>query len=170
MNNLWRQRLSLLLLGAFGIIALALAVTGTYGAISHAVSLRTQEIGIRMAVGAVSADVLLLSIRQALAPVAIGVGAGLAMSLILTRLMTTMLCGVQATDPITFIGVAAIMALSGLFAAFLPALRAARVDPMTALLYRRLTLRSRVRCPIPRQPVHRERACRRAALVPSFFR
>jgi ABC-type lipoprotein release transport system permease subunit len=102
-NNLWRQQLSLLLLGAFGMLALALAVSGIYGVVSHAVSQRTQEMGIRMALGA------------------------------LTRLMITMLYGVEATDRITFLSVTALMCTSALFAAFWPALRAARVDPMVAL-------------------------------------
>jgi predicted permease len=132
-NNLWRQRLSLLLLGAFGILALMLAVTGVYGVISHAVSQRTQEMGIRMALGAARGDVLLLSIQQALLPVMIGIALGIALSLGLTRLMTTMLYGVQATDPVTFLSVGALMGASALLAAFWPALRAAQVDPMVAL-------------------------------------
>jgi predicted permease len=132
-NNLWRQRLSLLLLGAFGMLALALAVSGIYGVVSHAVSQRTQEIGIRMALGAARGDVLILSIGQALAPVVIGVTAGAALSFALTRLMITMIYGVEATDRITFLSVTALMCTSALFAAFWPALRAARVDPMVAL-------------------------------------
>jgi putative ABC transport system permease protein len=132
-NNLWRQQLSLLLLGAFGMLALALAVSGIYGVVSHAVSQRTQEMGIRMALGAARGDVLVLSIGQALAPAVIGVTAGAALSFALTRLMITMLYGVEATDRITFLSVTALMCTSALFAAFWPALRAARVDPMVAL-------------------------------------
>ena len=113
-NNLWRQRLSLLLLGAFGIVALMLAATGIYGVISHAASQRTQEIGIRMALGATRSDLLTLSIREALVPVSIGIGLGIALSLALTRLMTTMLYGVQATDPVTFLTVATLMGTSAI--------------------------------------------------------
>jgi putative ABC transport system permease protein len=132
-NNLWRQRLSLLLLGAFGILALVLAVTGIYGVVSHAVSQRTQEIGIRMALGAARRDVLILSIRRALAPVMIGIAAGIALALALARLMATMLYGIEARDTLTFFSVALLMCASGIFAAFWPAARAARVDPMVAL-------------------------------------
>ena len=108
-NNLWRQRLSLLLLGTFAMVAFALAVTGIYGVISHAVAQRTQEIGIRMALGAARGDVLLLSLQQALLPVAIGIGSGAVLSFALTRLMTTMLYGVRATDAATFVSVSALM-------------------------------------------------------------
>ena len=86
-----------------------------------------------MALGAERGDVLLLSIQQALLPVLIGIALGIALSLGLTRLMTTMLYGVQATDPVTFLSVGTLMGASALLAALWPALRAAQVDPMAAL-------------------------------------
>jgi putative ABC transport system permease protein len=132
-NNLWRPRLSLLLLCAFGLIALALAITGIYGVISHTVSQRTHEIGIRMALGAARRDVLMLSISQGLRPVLIGMALGGALAISMTRLMSTMLFQVTTTDPLTFAGVAIAMFAAGLFAAYWPARRAARVDPMVAL-------------------------------------
>jgi putative ABC transport system permease protein len=132
-NNLWRPRLSLLLLGAFGVVALALAVTGIYGVISHSVSQRTHEIGIRIALGATRREVLADSIVRGLPPVAIGIGAGIVMALSMTRLMTAMLYGVKPTDPLTFAATAALMLASGILAALWPAFRASRVDPMIAL-------------------------------------
>ncbi|MEP7367717.1 MAG: FtsX-like permease family protein, partial [Acidobacteriota bacterium] len=132
-RQLWRQRLSLLLLGAFGMVALALAVTGIYGVISQAVSQRTQEIGIRMALGAARGDVMWLAVRQGLAPVVVGIVVGVGLALAFTRWMSTMLYVVEATDAATFAGVAAVMSVAAIFAAFWPARRAARVDPMVAL-------------------------------------
>jgi putative ABC transport system permease protein len=132
-NNTWRPRLSLFLLGAFALVAMVLAVTGIYGVISHAVSQRTHEIGIRMALGAGSRNVLTQAILQSLAPVARGIAIGAALALSMTRLMSSMLYGIKATDPLTFAAVAAIMLTAGIFAAFWPALRAAKVDPVIAL-------------------------------------
>ena len=132
-RHLWRQRLSLLLLGAFGVVALALAVTGIYGVISQAVSQRTHEIGIRMALGAVRGDVMWLTVRQGMMPVAIGIAAGVAIALALGYAMTAMLFGVRPGDPATFAAVAGLMCAAALFAAFWPARRAAGVDPMVAL-------------------------------------
>ena len=132
-RQLWRQRLSLLLLGAFGVVALALAVTGIYGVIAQAVSQRTHEIGIRMALGAARGDVAWLAVRQGLAPVVVGIAAGAVLALALTRWMEAMLYGVRPGDPATFVGVAGVMCVAGIFAAFWPARRAARVDPGVAL-------------------------------------
>jgi putative ABC transport system permease protein len=132
-QNLWRPRLSLLLLGSFGVLALVLSITGTYGVISHAVSQRTHEIGIRMALGAARRDVLVMALRQSLVPVLIGIASGGAAALAMTQVMSSMLYQVTPTDPATFAGVAALMFAAGLFAALWPALRASRVDPMTAL-------------------------------------
>jgi putative ABC transport system permease protein len=132
-DNTWRQRLSLFLLAAFGVVALVLAVTGIYGVISHAVSQRTHEIGIRMALGAAGRDVLSESILQSLVPLSIGIAIGIVLAISVTRLMSTLLYGVKATDPLTFAAVAVLMLASGMFAAFWPALRAARVDPVIAL-------------------------------------
>ena len=132
-NKMWRHRLALLLLGAFGVVALTLAITGIYGVISHAVSQRTREIGIRMALGAAGKDVLARCMLEAMAPISVGILAGGALSLALTRLMSEMLFEVKPTDPATFASVAAAMLGAALMAAFWPSLRASRVDPITAL-------------------------------------
>jgi len=132
-QNLWRPRLSLLLLGAFGALALVLSVTGIYGVVAHTMSQRTQEIGIRMALGAARGDVIWMAVRQGLAPVAIGIAVGAALAMALTRGMEALLYGVEPADAPTFAGVAALMAAAALFAAFWPARRASRVDPVMAL-------------------------------------
>jgi ABC-type antimicrobial peptide transport system permease subunit len=110
-----------------------LGITGIYGVISHTVSQRTHEIGIRMALGAGYTDVMMLSIWEGLRPVLIGIAVGGGLAFAMTRLMSTLLFQVTATDPATFAGVAAAMFAAGLFAIFWPARRAARVDPMIAL-------------------------------------
>jgi putative ABC transport system permease protein len=132
-RGIWRQRLSLLLLGVFSIVALALAVTGIYGVVSHSVAQRTQELGIRMALGAGRGSILLLAVRQGMIPVWIGSVLGLALAYPLGRLMSAMLFEVKATDPITLAGVATLLVLAGLLANWWPALRASRVDPLVAL-------------------------------------
>jgi putative ABC transport system permease protein len=132
-QNTWRPRLSLFLLGAFGLVAVVLAITGIYGVISHAVSQRTHEIGIRVALGAARRNVLMQSIVRSLGPLCAGMAIGGLLATSLTRLMQTMLFGVQPTDGLTFGTVAVLMFAAGLFASFWPALRAARVDPVIAL-------------------------------------
>jgi putative ABC transport system permease protein len=132
-DKLWRSRLSTLLLGIFGGIALALAVVGIYAVISYSVRERTQEIGIQMALGAARADVLKLTMAQSLKPVCVGIGAGQAIALAVSRLMTTLLYRVPASDPFTFGAVAVVLAGSAVMAAHVPARRAARVDPLIAL-------------------------------------
>lgn len=132
-NNTWRSRLALFLLAAFAIVALALAITGIYGVISHAVSMRTHEIGVRIALGARSSQVLAECLLQNLAPVIAGTFAGGVCAAALSRLMVTMLYGVKPTDPLTYVSVVALMLGAGLFAAFWPALQASRVDPLVAL-------------------------------------
>jgi putative ABC transport system permease protein len=130
---IWRQRLSLSLLGIFAVVALALAVTGIYGVISHSIAQRTQELGIRMALGAGRVAILRLAVRQGMVPVWIGSALGLGLALTLGHYMNAMLFEVKPADPVTLAAVETVLALAGLLANWQPALRAARVDPLTAL-------------------------------------
>ncbi len=127
------RRLNMLLLGAFAFIALALAAVGIYGVIAYAVTQRTQEIGIRMALGAQKRDVLKLVLLQGLLLTLAGVAVGLLASFGLTRLMTKLLYEVSATDPLTFIVIAFLLIAVALLACWFPARRATKVDPLTAL-------------------------------------
>jgi putative ABC transport system permease protein len=121
------------LLGGLAAIALVLALVGIYGAVAYSVSERTQEMGIRMALGAERADISRLVLRQGMAPVLIGIAIGLAASMALTRMMTRMLYHVSTTDPSTFAGGAVLFAAAAMLASYLPARRATLVDPMVAL-------------------------------------
>jgi predicted permease len=134
-NSLAARRFSMLLLGIFAALALLLSSVGIYGVISYLVGRRTQEIGIRVALGARRWDVLRLVLRHSVNMAVIGVVIGLAASLALTRLMDKMLYGVSATDPITFLAVAAVLTFVALAASYIPARRATRVDPIVALRY-----------------------------------
>jgi ABC-type antimicrobial peptide transport system permease subunit len=129
------RRFSMILLASFAVLALLLSSVGIYGVTSYLVGQRTHEIGLRMALGASRIDVLRMVLTQGAKLAAIGVAIGLAAALALTQLMASMLFGVSATDPLTFIGVAIILTLVALAACYIPARRAMRVDPMVALRY-----------------------------------
>jgi putative ABC transport system permease protein len=131
--SLAERRFALLLVGGFAALALLLAAVGIYGVMSYAVAQRTREIGIRIALGAQSNDVLRLIVKQGLSLALIGILAGLVGAFALTRLMRDLLYGVKATDPLTFIAIALFLAFIMLLACWIPARRAARVDPMIAL-------------------------------------
>ena len=128
-------RIAASVLGTFALLGLLLAAIGIYGVISYNVSRRTHEMGIRMALGARRADLLSLIIGQGMKPVLAGMVIGLPAGFALTRLMKSVLFGVSATDPLTYGAVAALLAAVALLACYLPARRAARVDPMVALRY-----------------------------------
>jgi len=131
--GLWEQRIYVGLMTVFAVLALVIAAVGIYAVMAYSVAQRTQEIGIRMALGAARGDVLRLVVGQAMRLTLLGMGIGLAGAYAVTRLMASLLFGVSASDPPTFVGVTLILALSALIAAWLPAERAARVDPMVAL-------------------------------------
>ena len=134
-ESIAQPRLNMMLMGLFGVLALLLAAVGIYGLLSYAVTQRTQEIGIRMALGAQVSDVLAMILRQGMTLAVIGIGLGLVGALALTRLMRGLLFGVGPTDATTFILVSGVLITVGLIACYLPARRAARVDPLVALRY-----------------------------------
>lgn len=134
-ESLARRRFSTVLLGLFAAFALALATIGIYGVMAYLVSQGTREIGIRMALGASQSGILRLIVRQGTVLAVCGVGLGLAASFALSRLVSGLLFGVQPTDPLTFAAIAVLLILVAMLASYLPARRAARIDPMISLRY-----------------------------------
>jgi ABC-type antimicrobial peptide transport system permease subunit len=134
-DSIAAQRFTMILLGVFAVWALLLASIGIFGVLSYVVGQRTQEVGIRMALGAQRRDVLRLILGEGTRLAVAGIGIGLAASLALTRLMSSMLFGVSATDPLTFLLVGLVLTAVACVACSIPALRATRVDPMVALRY-----------------------------------
>ena len=133
--SLGSRRFNLILIAFFGIVALVLATAGVFGVMAYSVSRRTREIGVRVALGARSRDVLTMILGQGLRTIFIGLLIGLAGSLALTRTMASLLFEVTATDPLTFAAVIALLIVTALLACYIPARRATKVDPIVALRY-----------------------------------
>jgi len=129
------QKFNMSLLGLFAFLAVILAGVGIYGVMAYAVTQRTHEIGIRMALGAEKSDVLRLVMRQGTILAALGIGIGSAGALALTRFLSSLLYDVRPRDPVTFVVVSGLLGGLALLATFLPARRATKVDPVVALRY-----------------------------------
>lgn len=134
-DSVARSRFSVVLLAVFSAIALVLSAVGIYGVMAYAVTQRTHEMGIRLALGAQPTDVMKLVVLHGMAINSVGLGIGLAAAFALTRLLSSLLFGVKAYDPFTFVGVALLVTLVSLLACYVPARRAMRVDPIVALRY-----------------------------------
>jgi predicted permease len=132
-ESLARRRFAMLALGVFALVAMVLAAVGIYGVMSYSVTQRTREIGIRMALGAQTKGVVTLIVGQGMLMASVGVAIGLAGALAATRVMASLLFGVTATDPVTFVGIGLLLAAVAFFACYFPARRATKVDPMVAL-------------------------------------
>jgi putative ABC transport system permease protein len=128
-----RQRFSMLLLGIFAGLALVLSAVGIYGVMSYSVAQQRREIGIRIALGAKRSDVLAMTVKNGLKLVAVGLMFGLIMALAVTRVMASLLFGISATDPATFVMIAMVLVAVAFLASYIPALRATKIDPMIAL-------------------------------------
>lgn len=132
-SSLVPRRFSLIVLGAFAVVALVLSIIGIYGVVSYLVSQRTNEIGVRMTLGAQPRDIFLAMLRDGAIMGALGVPIGLAGAAALTRLLTSLLFGISATDLVTFVCAALLLLALTILACYLPARRAVRIDPATAL-------------------------------------
>jgi ABC-type antimicrobial peptide transport system permease subunit len=133
--DLWIMRTGATLFSLFGGVALLLAVVGLYGIRSYTVARRTREIGIRMALGANATDTLRLVVREGVLLTAIGAAAGLSLSFLLGKVLAGMLYEVSGSDPVVFLAAPAVLSAVSLLACYVPARRAASVDPMIALRY-----------------------------------
>ena len=131
--SLMRYQLGAFLLSAVGVLALMLAAIGLYGVVSYAVATRTREVGIRMALGADGAAVRRLLTTSGVRLVVVGSGVGLVLSLLVTRLLSSLLFGIETFDPTTFVSAGLVLGVTALLAAYLPARRASRLDPVAAL-------------------------------------
>jgi len=134
-NTVAAPRFNATLLMIFAIVALILTIVGLYGVMSYSVAQRTNEIGIRMALGAQTRDVVLMIVSQGFKLVLLGLGIGLVGAFALTRVIASLLFGVTTKDPITFASVAVLLGLVALLACYIPARRATRLDPLQALRY-----------------------------------
>jgi putative ABC transport system permease protein len=134
-TSISQQRMLMLLLSAFAGVALLLAMIGIYGVTAYYVTQRTQEIGIRMALGAQMGDVLRMVLTSGMALALVGIGLGVVGALALTRLMTSFLFAVKPTDAVTFVTVSLCLLVTALIACYIPARRATKVDPLVALRY-----------------------------------
>ena len=132
---LFATRVAAIILGSFGLMALMLAAIGIYGVMSYVVAGRIREIGVRMALGAQRRDVLRLIISQGMMLAFMGLVAGVLLAFLASRMLTSRLYGVSSSDPMTYTGVALLLAVVALLACYIPARRATRVDPMVALRY-----------------------------------
>jgi putative ABC transport system permease protein len=132
-KNVAAPRFRTLLFVAFALLAVSLAMAGVYGVMAYVVGQRSNEIGLRMALGASQGDVLRMVLRQALTLTGIGVAIGVAGAMVATRLLTSFLFNVKPGDPLTYVGVAILLALVAIAASYLPARQATKVDPLAAL-------------------------------------
>ena len=132
-NGFFLLEMAALFGGGLGLLGLVLALVGVYGVVSYAASQRTQEIGVRMALGAAQSDIVRLVLGRGLVLVIAGLGLGLAVALSVSRVMSNLLFNVSPSDPVTFIGVPLLLGAMALAASYVPAWRATRIDPASAL-------------------------------------
>lgn len=134
-DSLAQRRFAMQVVGLFGLLAMILAGIGIYGVMAYSVSQRTREIGIRIALGASRGTILRWVLRQGMTLIVVGVSLGLVGAFALTRLLRSLLFGVAPTDLVTYVSLAALLALVALLACYIPARRATKVDPLVALRY-----------------------------------